>query len=133
MIYAMHRAQTNSKNGPWKYNKIRLQNVNFSGIGEVKTKQVFTAVMSAIEFMHDENLVHRNLKAENILIFDSNDFSKVIHGRKSCSKYKENFAGESDGFRFDAKRERDGEVPGIHKLLHVAWAVRDRCKWSTHC
>ena len=57
-----------------------------AGIGEAKTKQVFTAVMSAIEFMHDENLVHRNLKAENILIFDSNDYSKVVHKRKSCPK-----------------------------------------------
>ncbi|RCN46731.1 hypothetical protein ANCCAN_07173 [Ancylostoma caninum] len=27
--------------------------------------------------MHNENLVHRNLKAENILLFDSNDFSKA--------------------------------------------------------
>ncbi|PAV59776.1 hypothetical protein WR25_26470 [Diploscapter pachys] len=54
-----------------------VEATNQTGIGEVKTKQVFTAVMSAIEFMHDENLVHRNLKAENILIFDSNDFSKV--------------------------------------------------------
>lgn len=27
--------------------------------------------------MHNENLVHRNLKAENVLIFDNKDYSKV--------------------------------------------------------
>ncbi|ETN72348.1 hypothetical protein NECAME_18906, partial [Necator americanus] len=49
-------------------------------IGEANTKKVFGAVLSAIEFMHNENLVHRNLKAENILLFDSNDFSKKMNG-----------------------------------------------------
>ncbi len=34
-------------------------------------------VLAAIEFMHSENLVHRNLKAENILIFDNKQFTKV--------------------------------------------------------
>ncbi|CAI5455331.1 unnamed protein product [Caenorhabditis angaria] len=54
-----------------------VENTNQTGIGEEKTKKVFAAVLSAIEFMHDENLVHRNLKAENILIFDAQDYSKV--------------------------------------------------------
>lgn len=34
-------------------------------------------VLAAIEYMHSENLVHRNLKAENILIFDSKEYSRV--------------------------------------------------------
>lgn len=34
-------------------------------------------VLSAIEFMHSEGLVHRNIKAENILIFDNVNFSRV--------------------------------------------------------
>lgn len=50
-----------------------------SGIGEANTKKVFAGILSALEFMHDEHLVHRNLKAENILIFDVNDFSKVLY------------------------------------------------------
>ncbi|CAB3399296.1 unnamed protein product [Caenorhabditis bovis] len=54
-----------------------VEATNQTGIGEANTRKVLTAVMSAIEFMHDENLVHRNLKAENILIFEANDFSKV--------------------------------------------------------
>ncbi|UMM41194.1 hypothetical protein L5515_017562 [Caenorhabditis briggsae] len=54
-----------------------VEATNQAGIGEANTKKVFAAVLSAIEFMHDENLVHRNLKAENILIFDANDYSKV--------------------------------------------------------
>uniref|UniRef100_A0A915C774 Protein kinase domain-containing protein n=1 Tax=Parascaris univalens TaxID=6257 RepID=A0A915C774_PARUN len=47
-----------------------------NGIGESATKSIMGQVLAAIEFMHSENLVHRNLKAENVLIFDTN-FSKV--------------------------------------------------------
>ena len=50
----------------------------------MNTKKVFAGILSAIEFMHDENLVHRNLKAENILIFDVNDFSKVYIAEDSA-------------------------------------------------
>uniref|UniRef100_A0A0M3JSY2 Putative serine/threonine-protein kinase (inferred by orthology to a C. elegans protein) n=1 Tax=Anisakis simplex TaxID=6269 RepID=A0A0M3JSY2_ANISI len=48
-----------------------------NGIGESATRSVMSQLLAAIEFMHSENLVHRNLKAENVLIFDSKDFSKV--------------------------------------------------------
>ncbi|GMR62946.1 hypothetical protein PMAYCL1PPCAC_33141 [Pristionchus mayeri] len=48
-----------------------------NGLGEDNTKKVMLSVLSAVEFMHNENLVHRNLKAENILIFDPKDLSKV--------------------------------------------------------
>ncbi|KAI6241651.1 putative serine/threonine-protein kinase C01C4.3 [Aphelenchoides fujianensis] len=47
------------------------------GIGEAATKGILLSVLSAVEFMHNENLVHRNLKAENILIFSHDDYSKV--------------------------------------------------------
>lgn len=33
--------------------------------------------LSAIEFMHGEGLVHRNIKAENILIFDPINYTRV--------------------------------------------------------
>uniref|UniRef100_A0AC35G1I2 Protein kinase domain-containing protein n=1 Tax=Panagrolaimus sp. PS1159 TaxID=55785 RepID=A0AC35G1I2_9BILA len=47
------------------------------GIGEIAVKEIFSKVLSAVEFMHNENLVHRNLKAENILIFDKTNYSRV--------------------------------------------------------
>uniref|UniRef100_A0AC34FA99 Protein kinase domain-containing protein n=1 Tax=Panagrolaimus sp. ES5 TaxID=591445 RepID=A0AC34FA99_9BILA len=47
------------------------------GIGETAVKEILSKVLSAVEFMHNENLVHRNLKAENILIFDKTNYSRV--------------------------------------------------------
>lgn len=47
------------------------------GIGEPRTKGILLAVLRAVEYMHNENLVHRNLKAENILIFDQHNFDRV--------------------------------------------------------
>ncbi|CAD5215458.1 unnamed protein product [Bursaphelenchus okinawaensis] len=48
-----------------------------AGIGEEKTRKLFISVLTAVEYMHSEGLVHRNLKAENILLFDPLDFSQV--------------------------------------------------------
>lgn len=39
-----------------------------------------------MEFMHSENLVHRNLKAENILIFDIERYTRV--GNEKDAKIK---------------------------------------------
>ncbi|CAJ0581869.1 unnamed protein product, partial [Mesorhabditis spiculigera] len=50
---------------------------NPNGIGEVATRSVMSGVLAAIEYMHLEGLVHRNLKAENILIFDNKNYTKV--------------------------------------------------------
>jgi serine/threonine protein kinase len=47
------------------------------GISESSTKSILLSVAAAVEFMHGEGLVHRNLKAENILIFSLDDLSKV--------------------------------------------------------
>ncbi|KAI6176657.1 putative serine/threonine-protein kinase C01C4.3 [Aphelenchoides bicaudatus] len=47
------------------------------GISESATKNILLSVVSAVDFMHGENLVHRNLKAENILIFSLEDLTKV--------------------------------------------------------
>uniref|UniRef100_A0A914W4Z7 Protein kinase domain-containing protein n=1 Tax=Plectus sambesii TaxID=2011161 RepID=A0A914W4Z7_9BILA len=54
-----------------------VEGSNGQGIGEHATKEIMIKVLAAIEFMHNENLVHRNLKAENILIFDNKEFSRV--------------------------------------------------------
>uniref|UniRef100_A0A0N5ALP1 Protein kinase domain-containing protein n=1 Tax=Syphacia muris TaxID=451379 RepID=A0A0N5ALP1_9BILA len=48
-----------------------------AGIGEAATRSVMEKILSAVEFMHNKNLVHRNIRAENILIFDPKEFSKV--------------------------------------------------------
>ncbi|KAI1725672.1 protein kinase domain-containing protein [Ditylenchus destructor] len=47
------------------------------GIGEAATKSIMVKALSAIEFMHGEGLVHRNIKAENILIFDPINYTRV--------------------------------------------------------
>lgn len=51
--------------------------VFLAGIVESITKEIMLKVLSAVEFMHSEGLVHRNIKAENILIFDNVHFSRV--------------------------------------------------------
>ncbi|KAI6187809.1 Protein kinase domain-containing protein [Aphelenchoides besseyi] len=47
------------------------------GIGELATKRILLSVLSAVDFMHSENLVHRNLKAENVKISDFGLTQKV--------------------------------------------------------
>ncbi len=49
----------------------------FAGLGELATKAIMLKVLSAMEFMHSEGLVHRNLKAENVLIFDPFAYTRV--------------------------------------------------------
>ncbi|VDN57684.1 unnamed protein product [Dracunculus medinensis] len=55
----------------------KLIELSQSGLSECATKTIMTKVLSAVEFMHSENFVHRNLKAENILIFDEKDLNRV--------------------------------------------------------
>lgn len=51
-------------------------NITEIGIGEVYSKRVAKQISSALDFLHDQNLVHRNVKVDNVLIFKL-DFSKV--------------------------------------------------------
>ena len=51
-------------------------NISETGIGGTYTKSVITQISSALEFMHSKDLVHRDIKPDNILVFHS-DFSKV--------------------------------------------------------
>ena len=46
------------------------------GLEECDVKFVIQQIVSALEFMHEKKLVHRDVRAENVLIF-SFDFSKV--------------------------------------------------------
>ncbi|ODN06365.1 Serine/threonine-protein kinase SBK1 [Orchesella cincta] len=51
-------------------------NVSDIGIGEIYTKRVAKQIASAVDFLHDHHLVHRDIKLDNVLVFRS-DFSKV--------------------------------------------------------
>ncbi|CAF0786404.1 unnamed protein product [Adineta ricciae] len=46
------------------------------GLPERAVKTIMKQVASALEFMHEQGLVHRDVKPENIMIFDA-DFRKV--------------------------------------------------------
>ncbi|CAN8003220.1 unnamed protein product [Ixodes hexagonus] len=48
----------------------------YGGIDERDLKIILRQIIPALEFMHSKELVHRDVRAENILIF-SKDFSKV--------------------------------------------------------
>ncbi|KAJ6643327.1 Serine/threonine-protein kinase meng-po [Pseudolycoriella hygida] len=51
-------------------------NVMDSGIGELHTKRVAKQIASALDFIHSKELVHRDIKLDNVLVFRS-DFSRV--------------------------------------------------------
>ena len=51
-------------------------NVSEIGIGEIYSKKVAKQLVAALDFMHNHDLVHRDVKLDNVLIFKS-DFSKV--------------------------------------------------------
>lgn len=51
-------------------------NVSDIGIGEIYTKRVAKQIASALDFLHDHHLVHRDVKLDNVLVFRS-DFAKV--------------------------------------------------------
>jgi serine/threonine-protein kinase SBK len=51
-------------------------NVSDIGIGEIYTKKVARQIASALDFLHEHDLVHRDVKLDNVLVFRS-DFSRV--------------------------------------------------------
>ncbi|XP_066154959.1 serine/threonine-protein kinase SBK1-like [Euwallacea fornicatus] len=51
-------------------------NVSDTGIGELHTKRVAKQLSSALEYIHKNELVHRDIKLDNILVFKS-DFSRI--------------------------------------------------------
>jgi serine/threonine-protein kinase SBK len=59
------------------------------GIGEAQAKRVGRQLASALDFMHSRDLVHRDLRLDNILVFRS-DFSRV----KICDFGETRRAGE---------------------------------------
>ena len=53
-----------------------MERTNGAGLEEQDTKIIIEQISSALEFLHDKQLVHRDVRAENILIFNL-DFTKV--------------------------------------------------------
>nr|CAD7569884.1 unnamed protein product [Timema californicum] len=51
-------------------------NVSETGIGELHSKRVAKQLASALEHLHMRDLVHRDVKLDNILVFKS-DFSRI--------------------------------------------------------
>ncbi|XP_037945839.1 serine/threonine-protein kinase meng-po isoform X2 [Teleopsis dalmanni] len=51
-------------------------NVTDTGVGEVYSKRVAKQVASALDYMHSKDIVHRDVKLDNVLIYRS-DFSRV--------------------------------------------------------
>ncbi|XP_017774093.1 PREDICTED: mitogen-activated protein kinase kinase kinase kinase 5-like [Nicrophorus vespilloides] len=51
-------------------------NVQETGIGELHTKRVAKQLAAALEHLHTRDLVHRDVKLDNILVFKS-DFSRI--------------------------------------------------------
>ncbi|XP_017079091.1 serine/threonine-protein kinase meng-po isoform X2 [Drosophila eugracilis] len=51
-------------------------NVTDSGVGEVYSKRVAKQLASAIDYMHSKDIVHRDIKLDNILIYRS-DFQRI--------------------------------------------------------
>ena len=51
-------------------------NISEIGIGEIYSKRVARQIASALDFLHDNDLVHRDVKVDNVLVFNL-DFSKV--------------------------------------------------------
>lgn len=51
-------------------------NVSDSGIGELHTKRVARQLASAIDYMHQKELIHRDIKLDNVLVFRS-DFARI--------------------------------------------------------
>lgn len=47
-----------------------------TGIGELHTKRVAKQLSAALEHLHTRDLVHRDVKLDNILVFKS-DFSRI--------------------------------------------------------
>ncbi|KAK5642022.1 hypothetical protein RI129_008189 [Pyrocoelia pectoralis] len=51
-------------------------NVSETGIGELHSKRVAKQLAAALEHLHNRDLVHRDVKLDNILVFKS-DFSRI--------------------------------------------------------
>ncbi|XP_072161032.1 serine/threonine-protein kinase meng-po isoform X2 [Bemisia tabaci] len=51
-------------------------NVSENGVGEVYSKRVAKQLAAAIDHLHARNLVHRDVKLDNVLVFKS-DFSRI--------------------------------------------------------
>lgn len=84
-------------------------NVSDSGIGELHTKKVAKQLASALDFIHSKDIVHRDVKLDNVLVFKS-DFSRV----KLCD------FGESRRFNTNVHRRNEWLAYSPPEVLAVA-------------
>ena len=52
---------------------------------ESEAKQVFKAVMQAVEYCHSKNISHRDIKLENVLIDSFYNVKLIDFGFSTCS------------------------------------------------
>ncbi|CAF0796257.1 unnamed protein product [Didymodactylos carnosus] len=66
------------------------------GLPEKHAKIIMKQIASALEFMHDKGLIHRDVKPENVMIFDA-DFHKVklidFGMTRKCGSYVRRLVG----------------------------------------
>lgn len=60
-------------------------NVKVGGLGEEICKKIASQLASALEFLHSKQLVHRDVKLENVLVF-AEDMSKIKLCDFGCTK-----------------------------------------------
>lgn len=53
-------------------------------LDELESKQIFRQVLSALDYCHDQNITHRDIKLENILLDDSNNVKLIDFGFATC-------------------------------------------------
>jgi serine/threonine protein kinase len=47
-------------------------------LSEVKCRRIFKQIAEAMEYMHGQNVAHRDIKLDNILIEDKTNMIKII-------------------------------------------------------
>ena len=50
----------------------------FRKLAESRLKQIARGIASGLKFLHDMRIIHRDIKAENVLLSNSSDLSKPM-------------------------------------------------------
>eukprot|EP00736_Rhodelphis_marinus_P010757 Rmarinus@m.21704 len=96
-------------------------------VSEDLARHVVQQILEAIHYLHSKNIIHRDMKPENVLIFDPRnmhvkvtDFGLAkILGDRSMAK---TFCGTPEYFAPEMLQTEDGLAPGYGKSIDV-WSV----------